>query len=99
MPLNEIPKYLTPEVRTLIEVALEDAWHELLKKDGALRATLTRNKLGVLWLPLRPLGKRTIASSSGSPSMLGEAHYKRSNRRQQYAHERMEWRLALSGAD
>jgi hypothetical protein len=26
MPLNEIPKYLTPEVRSLIEAALEDAW-------------------------------------------------------------------------
>ena len=45
MPLNEIPKYLTPEVRSLIEVALEDAWNELLKKDGALEATPTRNKL------------------------------------------------------
>jgi len=43
--------------------------------------------------------KRIIASSNGSPSMLGEAHYKRSNRRQQHAQERTEWRLALSGAD
>ena len=33
MPLNEIPKHLTPEVRSLIEAALEDAWQEL-NKDG-----------------------------------------------------------------
>ena len=37
MPLNEIPKHLTPEVRSLIEAALEDAWREL-NKDGTLEA-------------------------------------------------------------
>jgi len=57
MPLNEIPKYLTPEVRTLIEVALEDAWHELLKKDGALEAAPTRNKLRSTMVALASVGE------------------------------------------
>ena len=29
MPLNEIPKYLNPETRKLVESALADAWREL----------------------------------------------------------------------
>jgi len=44
MPLNEIPKHLTPEVRSLIEAALEDAWQEL-NKDGTPEAAPARNKL------------------------------------------------------
>src|SRR6185437_8544700 len=44
MPLNEVPKYLTPEIRSLIEAALEDAWQEL-NKDGKLEAAPARNKL------------------------------------------------------
>jgi hypothetical protein len=33
MPLNEIPKYFTPETRRPVDAALENAWQEL-KKDG-----------------------------------------------------------------
>lgn len=29
VPLNEIPKYLNPDMRKLVETALEDAWREL----------------------------------------------------------------------
>jgi hypothetical protein len=29
MPLNEIPKYLDPDTRHLVETALEEAWREL----------------------------------------------------------------------
>ena len=29
MPLNEIPKHIGPQTRSLIEAALEDAWQEL----------------------------------------------------------------------
>jgi len=31
MPLNEIPKYLNPETRQLVDAALEEAWQELRK--------------------------------------------------------------------
>ncbi len=29
MPLNEIPKYLDPDTRHLVETALEETWREL----------------------------------------------------------------------
>ena len=44
MPLNEIPKHIGPQTRSLIEAALEDAWQEL-NKDGTLETTPARNKL------------------------------------------------------
>jgi hypothetical protein len=31
MQLNEIPKYLNPETRQLVDAALEEAWQELRK--------------------------------------------------------------------
>jgi hypothetical protein len=56
MPLNEIPKHLTPEVRSLIEAALEDAWQEL-NKDGTLEAAPTRNKLRSTMVALASVGE------------------------------------------
>jgi predicted type IV restriction endonuclease len=56
MPLNEIPKHLTPEVRSLIEAALEDAWQEL-NKDGTLEATPARNKLRSTMVALASVGE------------------------------------------
>jgi len=35
MPLNEIPKYLDPDTRHLVEKALEEAWRELNESDAA----------------------------------------------------------------
>ena len=29
MPLNELPRHLTPDARRLVETALEEAWREL----------------------------------------------------------------------
>ena len=56
MPLNEVPKYLTPEIRSLIEAALEDAWQEL-SKDGNLEAALARNKLRTTMVALASVGE------------------------------------------
>jgi hypothetical protein len=44
VPLNEIPKYIHPETRSLIESALEQAWQEL-KSDDPADVTLARRKL------------------------------------------------------
>ena len=44
MPLNEIPKYIHPETRNLIESALEQAWQEL-KSDHPADVALARRKL------------------------------------------------------
>ena len=56
MPLNEVPKYLTPEIRILIEAALEDAWQEL-NKDGKLEAAPARNKLRTTMVALASVGE------------------------------------------
>jgi len=56
MPLNEVPKYLTPEIRSLIEAALEDAWQEL-NKDGKLEAAPARNKLRTTMVALASVGE------------------------------------------
>jgi hypothetical protein len=44
MPLNEIPNYINPETRRLIDSALEQAWQEL-KRDGPADVALVRRKL------------------------------------------------------
>ena len=56
MPLNEIPKHIGPQTRSLIEAALEDAWQEL-SKDGNLEAALARNKLRTTMVALASLGE------------------------------------------
>jgi hypothetical protein len=33
MPLNEIPKYLSPDTRRLVDAVLEEAWRELNEGD------------------------------------------------------------------
>ena len=55
MPLNEVPKYLTPEIRSLIEAALEDAWQEL--NNGKLEAAPARNKLRTTMVALASVGE------------------------------------------
>ena len=44
MPLNEIPSYLGPETRRLIDLALDEAWQELkndLPADALLAVSYT----------------------------------------------------------
>jgi hypothetical protein len=55
MPLNEIPKHIGPQTRSLIEAALEDAWQEL-NKDGDLETT-ARNKLRTTIVALASVGE------------------------------------------
>jgi hypothetical protein len=56
MPLNEIPKYLCPETRSLIDSALEQAWQEL-KKDGPADVALARRKLAGTIVALASVGE------------------------------------------
>ena len=55
MPLNEIPKHFTPDVRRVVEIALEDAWREL-NRDGSTRARI-RNKLRTTIVALAAVGE------------------------------------------
>jgi hypothetical protein len=56
MPLNEIPKYLHPETRSLIDSALEQGWQEL-KEDGPADVALARRKLAGTIVALASVGE------------------------------------------
>ena len=60
MPLNEIPKYLSPDTRRLIEAALEDASQEfhIDRLDDAHRA---RMKLATTMVALTSVGETDLA--------------------------------------
>jgi hypothetical protein len=56
VPLNETPKHFQPEIRSLIEAALEDAWQEL-SKDAELDAIRTRGRLRTTMVALASVGE------------------------------------------
>jgi hypothetical protein len=56
MPLNEIPKFFHPEIRDLIDFALEDAWRELRNEDLADAASV-RGKLATTIVALAAIGE------------------------------------------
>ena len=56
MPLNEIPEYFHPEIRHLIDFALEDAWQEL-RKDGVADTVSGREKLATTIVALAAIGE------------------------------------------
>ena len=56
MPLNEIPTYLSPETRHLIDSALEQAWQEL-KTDTPVDASLAQRKLAGTIVALVSVGE------------------------------------------
>jgi len=55
MPLNEIPKYFDPDVRRLVEAALDDACREL-NIDGNTKSR-TRGKLRTTIVALAAVGE------------------------------------------
>ena len=56
MPLSEIPEFFHPEIRHLIDFALEDAWQEL-RKDGVADTALGREKLATTIVALAAIGE------------------------------------------
>jgi hypothetical protein len=56
VPLNEIPKYLSPDTRRLVDAALEEAWQEL-NKDGVLHADRAWMKLATTIVALASVGE------------------------------------------
>ena len=56
MPLNEIPKYLNPETRHLVDAALEEAWQEL-KKQGFVDVHPARMKSATTIVALASVGE------------------------------------------
>ena len=55
MPLNEIPKHFHPDLRHLIETALEDAWREL-NADESIKPRL-KGKLRTTIVALAAVGE------------------------------------------
>jgi hypothetical protein len=56
MPLNEIPSYLGPETRRLIDLALDEAWQEL-KNDLPADPLLARRKMAGTIVALTSVGE------------------------------------------
>ena len=56
MPLNEIPRHFSPETRSLVEAALDDAWQEL-SKDARIDAKPARSKLRTTIVALASVGE------------------------------------------
>ncbi len=56
MPLSEIPKFFHPEIRSLIDSALEDAWQELMDDDPS-DTLLARRKLATTIVALAAIGE------------------------------------------
>jgi hypothetical protein len=56
MPLNEIPKYLDPDTRHLVETALEEAWRELNERHRR-EAAPTKAKLRRTIVALASVGE------------------------------------------
>lgn len=55
MPLNEIPKHFRPDIRRLVETALEEAWEEINK--GHLDPAPARAKLRKTIVALAAVGE------------------------------------------
>ena len=56
MPLNEIPAFFHPEIRSLIDSTLEQAWFEL-RKDNPNDEVMARRKLATTIVALAAIGE------------------------------------------
>jgi hypothetical protein len=56
MPLNEIPAFFHPEIRSLIDSALEEAWLEL-REDSPNDEVMARRKLATTIVALAAVGE------------------------------------------
>ena len=60
MPLNEIPTFFHPEIRSLIDSALEQAWLEL-REDAPDDEVMARRKLATTIVALAAIGETDLA--------------------------------------
>ncbi|HXV83421.1 MAG TPA: hypothetical protein VEG60_26480 [Candidatus Binatia bacterium] len=56
MPLNEIPTFFHPEIRSVIDSALEQAWQEL-QNDNPTDELMARRKLATTIVALAAIGE------------------------------------------
>lgn len=48
MPLNEIPKYINPEMRLLIDAAVDEAWQEIREEQPGDEDKVRRKLAGTM---------------------------------------------------
>jgi len=48
MPLNEIPKYINPEMRALIDASVEEAWQEIRGEQPCDESKVRRKLAGTI---------------------------------------------------
>jgi hypothetical protein len=60
MPLNEIPTFFHPEIRSLIDSALEQAWLEL-REETPDDEVMARRKLATTIVALAAIGETDLA--------------------------------------
>jgi hypothetical protein len=56
MPLNDIPEFFHPEIRQLIDFALEDAWQEV-RNERLADTALVRGRLATTIVALAAIGE------------------------------------------
>jgi len=76
MPLNEIPKYLSAEIRDLVDDALEHAWQEL-RKDAPSDAVLAKRKLAGTIVALASVGETDMAKLKSFALHAARASWRR----------------------
>jgi hypothetical protein len=67
MPLNEIPEFFHPEIRQLIDFALEDAWQEI-RNAGLADTASVRGRLATTIVALAAIGETGATSARPTPS-------------------------------
>jgi hypothetical protein len=60
MPLNEIPTFFHPDIRRLIDAALEQAWLEL-REENPDNEAMARRKLATTIVALAAIGETDLA--------------------------------------
>ena len=86
---NKIPKFFHPEIRHLIELALEEAWQEL-KNEELADAQSVRARLATTIVALAAIGETDLAKLKNFALHAARATYgprKRLSVRRQGAHQ------------
>ena len=79
MPANEIPEFFHPEIRYLIDFALEDAWQEV-SKEGLAEAASVRGKLATTIVALAAIGETDPTKLKNFALHAARATYRRRKR-------------------
>ena len=95
MPLNEIPKFFHPEIRHLIDFALEDAWQEL-RNQGLADAASVRGKLARTIVALAAIGETDPVKLKRFALHAARGAFESAARAQHHCRQAVKCRLRLN---